>query len=254
MNVIVKYGNLSKEFNNQETITIGKCNCDIVIPEFADDEVLKLVYAEKYNNYVLMNLSQSREIFCNNKVFSKILVNNRFVISSNKIPVNIEVLVELPVPAAVAVESRNSMEKQPVMTSSGSGGDIFDNNIEKQRIAIIKEIGFRILELKNNIKSTGITSFILNVAMVILSVVSSFGITNFLLGFKIDNTSSVLNLTTNFGFLTCVTAIVAAICLILKQSVYSLLDFNANKRFGDSNLAQKFVIGISSFFLFIVYV
>ena len=47
MKVVVKYGNLSKEFDNQETITIGNKNCDIIISEFSDDEILKLVYAEK---------------------------------------------------------------------------------------------------------------------------------------------------------------------------------------------------------------
>lgn len=254
MNVVIKYGNVSKEFNNQEIITIGNHNCDVIVSEFSDEEVLKLVYAEKYNNYVLMNISQSREILCNNKVFSKILVNNNFIISSNKISGNIEVGIEIPVKSSVSSNGRNLNSEMPVSNSAPIPEDDIFGNVEKQRIAIIKEIGFKILELKNNMKSTSITLFILNVAMVILAVVSSFGITNFLLGFKIDNTSSVLNLTTNFGFLACVTAIVVAICLILKQGVYSLLDFNANKRFGDSNIAQKFVIGISSFFLFIVYV
>ncbi len=254
MKVVVKYGNLSKEFDNQETITIGNKNCDIIISEFSDDEILKLVYAEKYNNYVLMNVSQSREILCNNKVFSKILVNKNFIISSNKISGNIEVEVEVPVKTSVAVGGRNSgsdislSQYVPVQDN-----DIF-GNIEKQRITIIKEIGSKILEYKNNIKSTGITLFVLNAAMVILSIVSAFGITNFLLGFKIDNTSSVLNLTTNFGFLFCVSAILCAVCTILKQGVCSLLEFSVNKKFGETNIAQKFVVGISSFFLFVVYV
>ena len=131
---------------------------------------------------------------------------------------------------------------------------IQDNDIEKQRVAIIKEIGYSILELKNNIFSSNITMNFLNTSMVILSVVSSFAITNFLLGFKIDSTTSVLNLTTNFWFLGGITAIVMAICLIMKQGIYSLLEFNSHKRFGDSAVAQKFIIGITSIFLFIVYV
>ena len=66
--------------------------------------------------------------------------------------------------------------------------------------------------------------------MVILSIVCSFGITNFLLGLKVDTSSSVLNLTTNVGFLVCISGIVAAIALILKFGVYSLMDFNQTKR------------------------
>lgn len=260
MKVVIKYGNSYKEFKEQATITIGNNNnCDFVISEFSENEILKLVYAEKYNNYVLMNTSQSREILCNNKVFSKILVTPKFVISSPKISSTIEVAVIVTANVNSQVQNKNNIVQNNITTATKQAvqtqisDDIFDNDIEKNRIAIIKEIGFKILELKNNLKSTTITSFVLNTAIVILSVISSFGITNFLLGFKIDNTSSVLNLTTNFGFLICISVIVSAICLILKQGVYSLLDFNQNKKFGDSSLAQKFIIGISSLFLFIVY-
>lgn len=253
MKVVIKYGDLTQEFENQANITIGNNpSCDIIVSELGDDEVLKLVYAQKYNNYVLMNVSQSRDILCNNKVFSKILVTPKFVITTKSTNLPIEVTV------FTAVDAKNvSTLTASVATSHAvqhSDEDMFDNDVEKNRIAIIKEIGFKILEFKNNIKSANITNFVLNVAMVILSVVSSFAITNFLLGLKVDNTSSVLNLTTNFGFLVCVTAIVIAICLILKQGVYSLLDFNQHKKFGDSDVAQKVIIGISSVFLFIVYI
>ena len=250
MKVVIKYGDLTQEFENRANITIGNnTNCDIVVPELGDEEVLKLVYAQKYNNYVLMNVSQSRDILCNNKVFSKILVTPKFIITtkSTSSPIEVNVLVAVETPHKTSTVATSHVVQ-------GSEDDMFDNDVEKNRIAIIKEIGFKILELKNNIKSANITNFVLNVAMAILSVVSSFAITNFLLGFKVDNTSSVLNLTTNFGFLVCVTAIVIAICLILKQGIYSLLDFNQHKKFGDSDIAQKAIIGISSVFLFIVYV
>ena len=266
MNVTVKYGDNIKEFENQSVIIISNDEAaDFTVSGLGEAEQLKLVFVEKYNNYVLMNVSQSRDILCNNKVFSKILVTSQFSITSAKLEQPVEIMVLSPV-----TEHSSNDNKENVMQNNNfrpqnnavRGGnipvsqsnDIFDNSIEKNRIAIIKEIGFKILELKANIKSANITNFVLNASMIILSVISSFAITNFLLGFKIDNSSSVLNLTTNFGFLICVTAIVVAICLILKQGVYSLLDFNRNKKFGDSDVAQKFIIGISSIFLFIVYV
>lgn len=261
MKVIIKFGNNVKEFKNCDTILVGSSSeSDFVVPELAETEVLKLVYAEKYNNYVLLNVSQSRDILCNNKVFSKILVTPHFTISSPKFSKAID--VEILVDGKEVVENENqelsmqnnNMRANMQSSRSAQGQDNFGGDIESQRITIIKEIGFKLLELKSNIRSAGITNFVLNVAMVILSVVSSFAITNFLLGFKIDNSSSVLNLTTNFGFLICVTAIVVAICLILKQGIYSLLDFNQHKRLGDSDIAQKVIIGVSGLFLFIVYV
>ena len=210
MKVVIKYGDLTQEFENQANITIGNSpSCDIIVSELGDDEVLKLVYAQKYNNYVLMNVSQSRDILCNNKVFSKILVTPKFVITTKSTTLPIEVTVFTAVDAKNVSTLTASVAAPHAVHHSDE--DMFDNDVEKNRIAIIKEIGFKILEFKNNIKSANITNFVLNVAMVILSVVSSFAITNFLLGLKVDNTSSVLNLTTNFGFLVCVTAIVIAI-------------------------------------------
>ena len=261
MKVIVKFGDIIKEFDNQDIILIGNSSeCDFIIPEMLPTENLKMVYAEKYNNYVLMNISQTRDIHYNDKVFSKVLVNQQFRITTPKLTQPLEIKVQTEDLNQIASNNQempmqnNNFRPNLQTTKIPQGKDSFDSDIEKQRIAIIKEIGFKLLELKANIKSAGITNFVLNVAMIILSVVSSFAITNFLLGFKIDNSSSVLNLTTNIGFLICVTAIVVAICLILKQGIYSLLDFNQHKRLGDSDIAQKAIIGISGLFLFIVYV
>ena len=252
MKVSVSYGNNTCEYFNQPTISIGCEGSDFVIAELGDN-FLKLVYSSKYNNYVLVNSKESKDILYNGKTFSKVLVNNIFTITSS--------LIEMPIAIEVNTHSKEEAEEKSMenirnvrATEVANAKDVFNCSIEKNRIAIIKEIGYKILELKNNIKSAGITAFVLNIAMIILSVVSSFGITNFLLGFKIDKTSSVLNLTTNFGFLVCITAIVLAVCMILKWGVYSLLEFNKTKRLGESNIPQKFIIGISSIFMFIVYV
>lgn len=255
MKVTLKYGNIVKEFNEQAAIIIGNSPvCDFIVPEFNESEILKLVYSPQYNGYVLMNVSQSRDILCNGKVFSKILAQSKFGITSPNLLGAVEVVLE-----DVAVKTAPSITPSPVRSvssvssvkadSSAAGSDI-----EKQRVGIIKEIGYKILELKNNIKSAGMTGMLLNGAMGILSVVSSFGITNFLLGFKVDNSSSVLNLTTNFWFLGGITLIVLAICLILRWGIFSLLEFNANKKYGETAFVPKFIIGAASFFLFIVYV
>lgn len=250
MQVIIKCGDITKTFDNQETITIGSSDfCDFKVPEMEDSHVLKMCYAEKYNSFVLMNVSKTRDLLCEEKNFSKLLVKSHFNVSYKG-----KKLLDVNIMSVERDNSSTSMEKKDMQNNKFGKEDVFNNDVEKGRIAIIKEIGFRILELKNNIKSANITNFVLNATMVILSVVSSFAITNFLLGFKISNTSSVLNLTTNFGFLICVTAIVMAICLILKQGVYNLLDIHQNKRLGVSDMAPKFIIGIASFFMFIVYV
>ena len=205
MKVVIKFGDNLKEFENQDTIVIGSSvGSDFEVPNMASTDVIKMVYAEKYNNYVLMNVSQNKELLCNGKTFSKLLVNKMFTIAGTGLPksIEVEVIIDSSLDASnnqeMSMQNNNLRPNVQTARASAQGKDVFDHDVERQRIAIIKEIGFKLLELKANIKSAGITTFVLNVAMVILSVVSSFAITNFLLGFKIDNTSSVLNLTTNF--------------------------------------------------------
>ena len=128
----------------------------------------------------------------------------------------------------------------------------FEGQIERNRVLIVKEIGGKIQHLKSSIKSMTRTLMFMNVAMFILSVVCSFGMTNFLLGLKIDTTKSVLNLTTNFPFLACISAVTLVVSLIMDNSVYNLIDAKKNQTSKDT-LIPKFIVGVSTIFMFMAY-
>jgi hypothetical protein len=241
MKVIVKCGNNTKVFEGKSTVVIsGNTGADFIIPQVGSDDFIKLIFVPKYNNYVLVNLSNDKEILCNDKNFSKVLVTPKFNVSSPKLPVPIEFTIEESSQTPVT-----SIQTAPV-----------ENDIEKQRVAIIKEIGYRVVDLKNYSKSASVTGMFLNAAMAVLSVVSSFAVTNYLLGLTVDSSESVLNLSTNFWFLGGISVVVFAISLILRQSIASLLEFHARptKRYFESPVIQRFIILITSLFMFVVYV
>lgn len=264
MKVSIKYLDKIQEFENKTTIVIGNNDsCDFIIDDMQNDTIIKLVYTQKYNNYVMLNSSNSNDVLFNNKTFSKILVPANFIVNINNLPDSIEIetdclqtknIQNVPVASGKQVLTIEKPKPAPVHTPINDKNDIFNNAVETNRIAIIKEIGYKITELKNSIRSINITEFMLNASTFILSIVCAFGMTNFLLGLKVDISTSVLNLTTNVGFLMCISAIVLAISLILKQGVYSLLEFNQTKMLGDTDIAQKFIIFTASFFMFVVYV
>ena len=82
MNVEIKYGKIIKDFVNKATITIGSDDeCDFKLNSNVENILIKLVYSSKYNNYVLVNSSNSGEVFFNNKPFSKVLVPVHFSIN-----------------------------------------------------------------------------------------------------------------------------------------------------------------------------
>ena len=262
MKIVIKYLDKQVEFDNKTTITIGNSSsCDFVIDEINDETTIKLIYTQKYNSYVLVNSNNSKNVLFNNNNFSKVLIPAKFAVNIAEHPDAIYIdrqtsqksntLQRKEQPKVEVVN--NTAAKAAAYSVNSNKNDIFSNNVETNRIAIIKEIGYKITELKDSIRSLTVTSFILNTSTIILSLVCAFGMTNFLLGLKVDSSSSVLNLTTNVGFLVCISTIVFAIAMILKQGVFSLLDFNQNKKYGDSDIAQKAIIFIASIFMLIVY-
>ncbi len=219
MKIVIKYLDKKVEFDNKTTITIGNSSsCDFVIDEINDETTIKLIYTQKYNSYVLVNSNNSKNVLFNNNNFSKVLIPAKFAVNIAELPDAIYFETEtsqksntLQRKEQTKVEVVNKTAAKAAAYSVNSNkNDIFNNNIETNRIAIIKEIGYKITELKDSIRSLTVTSFILNTSTIILSLVCAFGMTNFLLGLKVDSSSSVLNLTTNVGFLVCISTIVFA--------------------------------------------
>ncbi len=267
MRVVIEHFEKSKVFEDKHNITIGRDeSSDFVINNLAENIEIKFIYNEKFKNYVLINSSGSSDVLVNNRNFSKVLTPAHFFLEIKGLngKINVEVDTEQTHHSEVKnnqtqsqnIEQNNAEGVNTMIKtmSSTNANDIFNNDVEKNRIAIIKEIGYKITELKGSIWSANITNLLLNASIFILSVVCSFGVTNFLLGLKIDNSSSVLNLTTNAGFLVAISAIVLAVSLIMKHGVYSLLDFNSSKKYGETDIAQKFITGVSAIFMFVIYI
>ncbi|MBD5402888.1 hypothetical protein HDR58_08850 [bacterium] len=256
MKITIKYLDKVQNFENKQTITIGKINCDFCIDDLPENTLIKMVYSDKYKNYVLVNSTNNNDILLNNKPFSKILVPSNFALNMKDLHDSISITSVTAVTASKTSpqQVQTSVNTQNNTLQTTNQDDLFNNDIETNRVAIIKEIGYKITELKNNIRSMNITSLILHAAMFVLSIVCAFGMTNFLLGLKIDNSQSVLNLTTNAGFLVGLSIIVLAIAIILKLGVYSLMEFKQSKKYGDTDFIQKSMIGISMISMFIFYI
>ena len=130
MQVIVKYGNSTKEFNDKPQITIGSTEVSDFVVQELGESVLKLVYSSKYNNYVLVNSSGNKDILFNNKSFSKVLVTPKFTIFSGSMKTPIEVVLKVKVPVGTVQEGNSMVSANSVQ----AGKDVFDCDIEKHRI------------------------------------------------------------------------------------------------------------------------
>jgi len=276
MNVEIKFGSNIKNFENQQNIVIGSTpDCDFVIDGVKEPVNFKMVFSPKYNRYVIVNSDENADLLFNNRTFKKALITtNISTISHTGIKENIQLIVETETSeidkdlsvskdnkilksavssGATATTERAVTKVQNSRTTSRDKKDIFNGTIENNRIAIVKEVGYKIQALKSQISSLGKVSFIANAAILVLSIICSFGMTNFILHLPIDTSKGVLNLTTNYGFLVAISLIVFAVSFAMKQSIFSLIESSQNKRYGESNDIQRLMVYASCVFMLVIY-
>ena len=273
MNVEIKFGSNIQVFEDKQNIVIGTTpDCDFVID--GTDEIInvKMVFSSKYNSYVLVNSDESSEVLFNNKTFKKVLVPRHFSIGHTALKESVLVVVNIESNKNVSADTDNTVLKATAASSTATATteraatqvqnnrminrdkkDIFNGNIENNRIAIVKEIGYKIQALKNQISSLGKVSFVANAAILVLSIICSFGMTNFILHLPIDTSKGVLNLTTNYGFLIAISLIVFAVSFAMKQSVFTLIESSQNKRYGENNDIQRLMVYASCVFMLVIY-
>ena len=273
MNVEIKFGSNIQVFEDKQNIVIGTTpDCDFVID--GTDEIInvKMVFSSKYNSYVLVNSDESSEVLFNNKTFKKVLVPRHFSIGHTALKESVLVVVNIESNKNVSADTDNTVLKATASSSTATATteraatqvqnnrminrdkkDSFNGNIENNRIAIVKEIGYKIQALKNQISSLGKVSFVANAAILVLSIICSFGMTNFILHLPIDTSKGVLNLTTNYGFLIAISLIVFAVSFAMKQSVFSLIESSQNKRYGENNDIQRLMVYASCVFMLVIY-
>lgn len=125
--------------------------------------------------------------------------------------------------------------------------------LEKQRSPIIKKVGFAINDIKKRISHNNKTSVIVHVAMFFSSIVTAFGVSNFITGLKIQETGDFINLPTNIKILTLFAFVVFGLCLVLKQGSFL---YYQNKRYDNvgTRTAEAFHLTAAAFTFISIYV
>ncbi len=246
MKVVIRYGLFSKEFENKPQITIGKdANSDFQIKEIRLDKPVTLIYVEKYNNYVIVNPYENQEITMDNKAFSKTFVQKEFNIQYSDLtnPVEVSLVDEQPqVQAASANE---------VQSAANKTDNLSFEEVDQKRIKIVDEVRYRVLELKKSISQTTRIARILDAAIVVLSIVCSFAMTNLLLGLKVDSSTGVLNITTNYTFLICIGLIIFALAIVIQHACATF--FKDGKQDGRENTTRNQATYFALGFFLVVY-
>lgn len=253
--------NSEKTFTDKELINISsKDGYDFVI-NFDFDFILTIKYDRLTNKCTLLN-----QFNCQNILFKG-----------------------MPVPQSLEIEKTARLlikdsddfilikvDEQPVMNNITSENlteqdlkDFYGENvnaaarlkiekrkeeIEKARVAIIKQTYYSINTLTHKISMNSKTGILLHIALFAASIILSFGLCNYLTGLPIKDAGSLIHLPVNMKILIMYSIIVYSCGLVLKQGIYLFLQNKLQPASENSSISEKIMIIISSVFFSAIYI
>lgn len=125
--------------------------------------------------------------------------------------------------------------------------------IENARVAIIKEVGARINDLKRKISMNSKGGILLHIAMLFASFVCAFGVSNYLTGLKLEEVAGIIQMPTNMKLIFIYALIIYGIGLTLKQGIFLYLQNKMGNDTTTSKFAEKFMIVLSLIFYSAIY-
>jgi len=251
--------NNEKTFTDKELVNISsKPGYDYQL-DTAFPFMLTLQYDSKTNKCLLINQFNNR----------------KFLFKGNPLPASLEIdnvckiMVEgsdefmmIKVHGAVKqnVQS-NSMTEEEMKVLYGNKAnattkmtlDKRKSDIESARVAIIKQVGAKINDLKNRISMNSKGGVIMHIALFLASFVCAFGVSNYITGLPLSDAGSVIQMPTNLKLIFIYALIVFGVGLVLKQGIFLFFQNKAGMSNASSAVAERFMVVLSVFFYVAIY-
>ena len=269
-----------KKIFNKNLIIIGStADCDFVVN--IGKEKLVVQYSEAKGKYILANKFENPNIlFKGVNLKGAVLVDNALKLTvANSTEFIVLKVTELPQEGVHTEKHQEPQNIQPVGQNEesvavsqvvytqqdmkniyGENADISTkekieqqkNELEALRSPVIKQVGFAINDIKNRLSLNNKASVFVHIAMFFSSVVTAFGVSNFITGLKIEESANFINLPTNLKILGLFAVLMFGLCLILKQSVFLYFQ-NQKYEQAHNQSAQSFLLTASVIFFVGVY-
>ena len=235
MTIIISSKNQEKSFN-QEIINIGtNQNCDFKI-DTDYDVVITLQYNQNSNKFTILNTFNNPNILFKGEPVSQKLETEKVCKLMFK---DSDEFISIKV----------SSEPTNFQTNEG---DKIKADIEAKRVGVVKETGFAINDIKNRLQLNFKESVLVHISLFFASLVSAFGLANYLTGLEIEETKNFIHLPTNIKILAVFALIIYGLAITLKQGVYNYFQ-NKTYSTASSVLAQNFMIAVPLIFFAGIY-
>jgi len=265
MAIVISSLNKEKIFEDKEIINIGtKSGLDYPITlDFG--LILTVQYNAIDNTCTILNpFSSDKVLFKGQPLGQKLVIDNvcKLMFANSDEFLSIKILASVPKQKTVEMIENEGFTEDDMKSLYGSDSNAATKvkiekrktDLEKARVAIIKQVSYTINDLKSKLSMNFKTSIFLHVGLFISTLISSFAVSNYLLGLEIQETGNFLKLPTNIKMLLGFTVLFFGLCLLLKQSVYLCLQNKlGNEKSPTSKPAQTFMFMASAIFLSAIY-
>lgn len=252
-----------KTFKEKDFIIIGSnSDCDYKV-NVGYDFMLTLQYDENSNKCTLINNFSNPKILFRGEPFRGKIIFEKFCkIKFEQSEEFIGIKISDKEAESISKIAQKDLTQKEI--SELYGNDINTevrlklekkkSDIEKSRVTITKQIAFSINDLKKRISLNFKAAIILNIALIISTIVMTFGITNYLMGLPISDTVAFMNMPTNIKMLALFTILTYAVSLSFKQGIYLYLqNKDSVKPIYGAKFAQNFLIFLSTIFMLAFY-
>lgn len=127
-------------------------------------------------------------------------------------------------------------------------------DIEKERVAIIKQVAYKINDLHGKISMGTKSSVILHIALFFASLVCAFGLSNYLTGLPLKDAQSIIQMPTNLRLVLLYSVVIFGVGLMFKQGVFLYFQNKLTQNApATAKISEKFLLFIPLLFFIAVY-
>ena len=249
-----------KTFNDKELINIGsKAGCDIQL-NLGFDFLLTVQFDAQSNKCIVLNqFNNPKFLFKGRALPAKLDIDKvcKIMVDGSDEFITVKVLGS-GTGTSVAQENLSEQDIRDIY-----GNDINaaakikiekrKAEIEEARVAIIKQVGATIADLKKKISMNSKSGIFLHIALFLASLVCAFGVSNYLTGLPLSDAGAVIQMPTNMKLIFVYAAVIFGIGLTMKQGAYLYLQNKLGEDTVTSKIVERFSIVLSSLFFVAVY-
>ena len=262
MTVSINSSSQEKNFNNQKIITIGSSPIYDFYLKNSPEQFYYILERSSDGNYVLKANSTSGPKF-KGQPFKQITVSNvvRLMFDNSQEFINIKISQDNVQKSLKEIENEDfdgndikNLYNDDKSAQTRIKLDKLKSKIDEERVAIIKEVSYKINDLNQRISQNLKGKIFTHIALFFGSMVCAFAVTNYLTGLSIKESADYIHLPTDLQLWTVYTILIFGVFLIFKHGFYGYFQSKTHTETPKMSVSVQYLLTIiSTLIIFGVY-